>query len=122
MMVKLLIVESFEKSKRIAGYIGAGWKVEASLGHVCDLPEATLGVDVENGFRLEYEASPKQRQIMGKLLKAIGAADEIYMAMDPDREGEAIAHHILVFAKDKIKNKPVYRVTFTAITKSAVLA
>src|SRR5713226_1971203 len=120
-MSKLIVVESPGKVKKIKAYLGEGWKVEASLGHVRDLPENDLGVTVTDGFRPTYEILKGKASVVRRLLKAIKEADEVYLATDLDREGEAIAWHILDLARVP-KKKPVYRVTFTAITKAAVLA
>ena len=118
---KLLIVESAAKSARIAKMLGAGWRVEATRGHVRDLPENTLGIEVEADFRPLYEVLPRQANIVRRLLNAISEAEAVYVATDMDREGEAIAWHVLQLA-DLPPDKPVHRVTFTAITESAVKA
>ncbi|MCL4237645.1 MAG: type I DNA topoisomerase [Anaerolineae bacterium] len=118
---KLLIVESTAKSARIAKMLGAGWQVEATHGHVRDLPENTLGIEVEADFRPLYEVLPRQVNIVRRLLKAISEAEAVYVATDMDREGEAIAWHVLQLA-DLPPDKPVFRVTFTAITEDAVRA
>jgi DNA topoisomerase-1 len=117
--MKLVIVESPAKSKKIAGFLGQGWRVEACLGHVRDLPEAELGVDVQNDFRPTYEVLPGKGNVVKKLLKAIKDAEAVYVATDPDREGEAIAWHLLKLANVP-KDKPVYRALFHAITQDAV--
>lgn len=119
--MKLVIVESPVKSKRIAGYLGEGWQVEACRGHVRDLPETELGVSIEQDFRPQYQVLPGKSNLVKKLAKAIRAADEVYLATDPDREGEAIAWHLLALAGD-LKGKPVFRAVFNAITESAVKA
>ncbi|MHB8751775.1 MAG: type I DNA topoisomerase, partial [Aggregatilineales bacterium] len=121
MTYKLLIVESPTKARKIASYLGAGWRVEASLGHVRDLPERDLGVDVAHAFALTYLQLPGKQAVVKRLIQAMREADQIYLATDPDREGEAIAWHILQVA-NLPKGKPVERVTFTSITKAAVLA
>ncbi len=118
--MKLMIVESPAKSKKIAGYLGAGWRVEACLGHICDLPEAELGVEVTADFRPTYVVLPGKSNLVKKLLKAVQEAQAVYVATDPDREGEAIAWHILKLA-NMPNDKPVYRVMFHAITQEAVL-
>jgi DNA topoisomerase-1 len=117
--MKLVIVESPAKSKKIAGFLGSGWRVEACLGHVRDLPEAELGVEVAADFRPTYEVLPGKGNVVKKLLKAIKDAEAVYVATDPDREGEAIAWHLLKLANVP-KDKPVYRALFHAITKDAV--
>jgi len=117
--MKLVIVESPAKSKKIAGFLGQGWRVEACLGHVRDLPDAELGVEVAADFRPTYEVLPGKGNVVKKLLKAIKDAEAVYVATDPDREGEAIAWHLLKLANVP-KDKPVYRALFHAITKDAV--
>jgi len=118
--VKLMIVESPAKAKKIAGYLGAGWRIEACRGHMCDLPEAELGVDIAKNFQPTYEILSDKRNLVKKLAKAIQNAEAVYIATDPDREGEAIAWHILKLA-DISRDKPLYRVVFHAITEEAVL-
>jgi len=117
--MKLIIVESPAKSKKIAGFLGQGWRVEACRGHIRDLPEAELGVDVAADFRPTYEVLPGKGNLVKRLLKAIKDAEAVYVATDPDREGEAIAWHLLKLA-NVAKDKPIYRAAFTAITKDAV--
>ncbi len=117
--MKLVIVESPAKSKKIAGFLGSGWRVEACLGHVRDLPETELGVEVAADFRPTYEVLPGKSNVVKKLLKAIKDAEAVYVATDPDREGEAIAWHLLKLANVP-KDKPVYRALFHAITQDAV--
>jgi DNA topoisomerase-1 len=117
----LVIVESPAKAKRIAGFLGEGWRVEATRGPVRDLPQDTLGVEVNDDFRPQYVVPPRQANTVRRLLKAIRDAEAVYVATDPDREGEAIAWHVLQLA-DLPPDKPVYRVTFTALTEEAVRA
>lgn len=119
--MKLVIVESPAKSKKIAGFLGQGWRVEACLGHIRDLPEAELGVEVAADFRPQYEVLPGKGNLVKRLVKSIREADEVYLATDPDREGEAIAWHLLQLAGN-LKGKPVYRAVFNAITDIAVKA
>src|SRR5690349_10036674 len=118
---KLIIVESPSKVKKVKSYVGEGWRVEASMGHVRDLPDNALGIVVADSFRTDYEILKGKQNTVRRLLKAMKEADEDYLATDPDREGEAIAWHLLELAHLP-KKKPVYRITFTAITKAAVLA
>ncbi|MCD4685051.1 MAG: type I DNA topoisomerase [Anaerolineae bacterium] len=120
-MAKLLIVESVAKTSKISSFLGSGWRVEATRGHVRDLPKDTLGVEVSVDFRPDYHVLPRQANTVRRLLKAIREAEAVYVATDPDREGEAIAWHMLQLA-DLPPDKPVYRVTFTAITAAAVQA
>src|SRR5690606_8718817 len=119
--MKLVIVESPAKAKKIAGFLGMGWQVEACRGHVRDLPETELGVTVDENFRPQYEVLPGKGNLVKRLVKAIREADEVYLATDPDREGEAIAWHLLQLA-GSMKGKPVYRAVFNAITESTVEA
>jgi DNA topoisomerase I len=124
----LVIVESPAKAKTIEKYLGKGYTVEASLGHVKDLPKSTLGVDIDNDFETEYIIIPGKEKVIAKLKKLAGSADTIYLAPDPDREGEAIAAHLADElgngSKSKKKRKEeaerIRRVTFNEITKRAV--
>ncbi|MEQ8672777.1 MAG: type I DNA topoisomerase [Aggregatilineales bacterium] len=118
-MTNLVIVESPAKAKKIAGFLGDGWQVEACRGHVRDLPEAELGVVVDKDFQPQYQVLPGKNNLVRKLVKAMREADAIYLATDPDREGEAIAWHLLELAGN-LKGKAVYRSAFNAITKYAV--
>jgi DNA topoisomerase-1 len=133
----LVIVESPGKAKTIQKYLGKGFTVEASLGHVKDLPKSTLGVDITNGFETDYVVIPGKEKVVAKLKKLAASADSIYLAPDPDREGEAIAAHLADEldengAKRKKAPKPkkgepappprIQRVTFNEITKRAVQA
>ncbi len=121
MAEKLFIVESVAKTSKIRHILGPGWRVEATRGHVRDLPQDKLGVEVNKDFRPLYEVLPRQANTVRRLIKAMRNAEAVYVACDPDREGEAIAWHILQLA-ELPPDKPVYRVTFTAITESAVKA
>jgi DNA topoisomerase-1 len=124
----LVIVESPAKAKTIQKYLGAGYDVEASLGHIKDLPKKGLGVDVDNDFATEYEVIPGKEKVVAALRKLARGADAIYLAPDPDREGEAIAAHLAEELGSQADGgrshqkqaKPVYRVTFNEITKKAV--
>jgi DNA topoisomerase-1 len=133
----LVIVESPAKAKTIQKYLGKGFTVEASLGHVKDLPKSTLGVDIKNDFETDYVVIPGKEKVVARLKKLAASADAIYLAPDPDREGEAIAAH-LAFELDGNGKKPkkakklkkgevappprIQRVTFNEITKRAVQA
>src|SRR5271167_3303330 len=90
----LVIVESPTKAKTIQKYLGAGYEVEASFGHIKDLPKKSLGVDLDNDFSTEYVVIPGKEKVVAKLKKLAKSADTIYLAPDPDREGEAIAAHL----------------------------
>ena len=127
----LVIVESPAKAKTIQKYLGKGFTVEASLGHVKDLPKSTLGVDVNNDFETDYIVIPGKEKVLAKLKKLASSADNIFLAPDPDREGEAIAAHLAeelgngTKSKKKKKKKDenserIRRVTFNEITKRAV--
>jgi len=126
----LVIVESPAKAKTIQKYLGKGYTVEASLGHVKDLPKSTLGVDTDNDFETEYIVIPGKEKVLVKLKKLAQSADSIFLAPDPDREGEAIAAHLAEELGDGGKKKKkkkkeaeeerIRRVTFNEITKRAV--
>jgi DNA topoisomerase-1 len=128
----LVIVESPAKAKTIQKYLGKGFTVEASLGHVKDLPKSTLGVDVENDFETEYVVIPGKEKVVARLKKLALGMDNIYLAPDPDREGEAIAAHLAEELGDDSKKKKkkkkkgdeeperIRRVTFNEITQRAV--
>ena len=128
----LVIVESPAKAKTIQKYLGKGFTVEASLGHVKDLPKSTLGVDIDHDFDTEYIVIPGKEKVLTRLKKLAQSADTIYLAPDPDREGEAIAAHLaeeLGNGKGKKKKKKekegeerIRRVTFNEITQRAVRA
>ncbi|MEW6441471.1 MAG: type I DNA topoisomerase [bacterium] len=113
----LLVVESPTKAKTIARYLENNIAVMATVGHIKDLPERELGVDVENRFRPQYDVIPGKWKVIKELRSAAQKADAIYLAPDPDREGEAIAWHV---AEELEKGKRVYRVLFHEITRNAV--
>jgi len=125
----LVIVESPAKAKTIQKYLGSGYDVEASLGHIKDLPKKSLGVDLDNDFSTEYVVIPGKEKVVAKLKKLAKTANAIYLAPDPDREGEAIAAHLAEeLGGDRVDGKktkksavvPIRRVTFNEITKRAV--
>lgn len=118
MKKSLVIVESKTKAKTIGRYLGNGFKVMASNGHIVDLPTKELGVDIENGFEPKYIIIPGRRKILKELKTAAEGMDTIYLAMDPDREGEAIAFFIA--KKLDLAKRPHHRVLFYEITKKAV--
>ena len=118
MAKKLVIVESPSKAKTIKGYLGRGYNVLASNGHVRDLPKSQLGVDIDNNFEPKYITIRGKGDILSKLKKEAKEADVVYLATDPDREGEAISWH-LAESLNLDLNKEC-RVTFNEITKSAV--
>ena len=117
-MSKLVILESPTKTGTIQGYLGSGYKVVASKGHIRDLPKSTLGVDVDNGFETHYINIRGKGDLIKELKKLTKTADEVYLATDPDREGEAISWHLA--AALNIPEEKIKRVTFNAITKSVV--
>lgn len=117
-MQKLVIVESPTKAPTIKGYLGSGYKVVASKGHVRDLPKSTLGVDVDNNFEAHYINIRGKGELIRELKKEVKGADKVFLATDPDREGEAISWHLvnaLGIAPEKVK-----RITFNELTKTAV--
>ena len=113
---KLLIVESPAKAKTINKYLGNDYKVMATVGHVLDLPKSKLGVDIENGYKPLLEVIYGKGKIIKDLKKAVPKDGTVYLAMDPDREGEAIAANV----RDELKLQNAYRVTFHEITKEAI--
>ncbi len=118
-MRRLLIVESPTKARTISRMLGKDYTVMASMGHVRDLPEHAFGVDIANNFAPSYVDNPKSAKIVKELRSAAKKADEIYLAPDPDREGEAIAWHLAEVLKSVWK-KDFHRVTFHEITRSAI--
>ena len=117
---KLIIVESPAKAKTISKYLGKGYKVEASQGHVCDLPKSQLGVDIDHDFNLKYITIRGRGDILSRIRKEAKNASQVYFATDPDREGEAISRHLYhVLGVDE--NSPC-RIEFNEVTKKAVQA
>ncbi|MGH3630514.1 MAG: toprim domain-containing protein, partial [Sciscionella sp.] len=128
---RLVIVESPTKARKIAPYLGSGYVVDASQGHIRDLPRgaadvpakykgeswARLGVDVDNGFEPLYIVTPDKKSKVTELKGLLKDADELFLATDPDREGEAIAWHLLEALKPKI---PVRRMVFNEVTEAAI--
>ena len=114
----LVIVESPAKAKTISKYLGKNYTVEASMGHVRDLPKSKLGVDIEDNFNPKYITIRGKGELIAKLKKAAKKADKIYLATDPDREGEAISWHLANILK--ISEDDTCRIVFNEITKSAV--
>tara|TARA_R110002073_G_scaffold91926_1_gene215889 strand:- start:1083 stop:3479 length:2397 start_codon:yes stop_codon:yes gene_type:complete len=122
MSSSLVIVESPAKCKTLERYLGKDFKVLASYGHVRDLLPKTGAVDPENNFSMRYEAIEKNAKAVDAISKALKKADTLYLATDPDREGEAISWHLHELLKEKgeLKNKQVHRVVFHEVTKSAI--
>lgn len=112
----VIIVESPAKTKTIKGFLGQQYEVAASLGHVRDLPKTVLGVDVENHFAPTYHISPEKKKVLVQLSKVVAQADEVFLASDPDREGEAIAWHLA----EALKLPKPQRIEFNEITAQAV--
>jgi DNA topoisomerase-1 len=117
---KLVIVESPAKARTIGKYLGPGYKVKASMGHIRDLPKSKMGVDVDHDFTPQYLIPRDKSKVVKELRQSVDGAKEIYLATDPDREGEAIAWH-LIHATDA-GEKQVHRVVFQEITPEAVTA
>ena len=119
MVKSLIVVESPAKARTIKRYLGKDYEVAASVGHVKDLPKNDLGVDTDNGFTPRYEVIRGKRKIIQSIRKASKDVDQVFLAPDPDREGEAIAWHIA----DEIRsaNGNISRVLFHEITKGAIL-
>ncbi len=120
MAKNLVIVESPAKVKTIKKFLGKNYEVTASNGHVRDLPKSQLGIDVEHDFEPKYITIRGKGDILAKLRKEVKKADKIYLATDPDREGEAISWHLAQALK--LEDKNVYRISFNEITKNAVKA
>ena len=116
----LVIVESPAKVKTIKKFLGSNYEVEASNGHVRDLPKSQLGIDIENDYEPKYITIRGKGELLAKLRKSAKKADKIYLATDPDREGEAISWHLTKALKTE--EDKMYRISFNEITKSAVKA
>ncbi len=120
--MNLVLVELPAKAKTINKYLGSGYEVLASFGHVRDLPAKSGSVDPDANFRMLWEIDPKAQKRLNDIARAVKSADKLILATDPDREGEAISWHVLQILKDKkaLGTQPVERVVFNAITKQAV--
>ena len=120
--MQLVLVESPAKAKTINKYLGKGYEVLASFGHVRDLPAKSGSVDPDHNFRMLWEVDPKAQKRLNDIAKAVKGADKLILATDPDREGEAISWHVLEFLKQKkaLDKQPIERVVFNAITKQSV--
>lgn len=124
MKKKLVIVESPAKARTIEKYLGNDFMVLSSVGHIRDLATSGpggLGVDIDNNFQPHYKVIPGKKQIISQLKKAVNSVDEVYLATDPDREGEAISWHLYEVLNLDKEDKRVYRVEFHEITKNAIL-
>src|SRR5262249_1918969 len=120
--MNVVVVESPAKAKTIHKYLGPGYEVLASFGHVRDLPPKDGSVDPAADFRMIWEVDGKSQKRLAGLAKAVKSASKLILATDPDREGEAISWHVLEALKERraLKRQPVERVVFNAITKQAV--
>ena len=120
--MKLIIVESPTKAKTITRYLGGDYGVVATAGHIRDLPKSKLSVEVENDFAPVYELVEGKKEVVAKLIKEAKKADQIILAVDPDREGEAIGYHVAFLLGEKIKgiSKKIGRISFHEITKAAI--
>src|SRR5262245_36317577 len=116
----LVIVESPAKAKTINKYLGKQYVVKASLGHIKDLPKKDLSVDIDNGFEPRYEVIEGKKKLIQELKQAAKKVEHVYLAADPDREGEAICFHLQEELQDKNGGPQIFRVMFNEITKNAV--
>ena len=121
--MNLLIVESPSKAKTIEKYLGEDWHVIASVGHVRDLIPENGSVDTNKNFEMKWGILEGKEKQIRKIIEEVNLSDNIYLASDPDREGEAIAWHILDILKSRniLQNKNVYRVVFHEITKNSII-
>lgn len=121
MAKSLVIVESPAKARTIRKYLGDAYEVQASVGHIVDLPANRMGVDLESGdFTPEYVPIEGKSKIIKEIQSAAKHASAVYLAPDPDREGEAIAFHLASLIKEKGSKAPIYRVRFHEITQKAI--
>src|SRR5215470_5970584 len=116
----LVIVESPAKAKTINKYLGKQFLVKASLGHIKDLPKKDLAVDVENGFEPRYEVIEGKKKLITELKQAARKVESVYLAADPDREGEAICFHLQEELNGRKNGPQIFRVMFNEITKNAI--
>src|SRR4030066_1528275 len=121
--MNLIIVESPTKARTLSKFLGSDYSIEATMGHIKDLPKSTLGMDVEKNFKPKYDDIQKKSDVVSVILKAAKKAAKIYLATDPDREGEAIAKHVEEVINSNLKqskNSKLGRIVFHEITKEAV--
>jgi DNA topoisomerase-1 len=120
--MKVVVVESPSKAKTINKYLGPGYEVLASFGHIRDLPAKDGSVDPDNNFKMLWEVDPQSQKRVNDIAHALKGADTLILATDPDREGEAISWHVLEALNEKkaLKGQAVERVVFNAITKQSV--
>ncbi len=120
-MKNLVVVESPTKARTIGRFLGSDYLIKASMGHVMDLPKSKLGVDVEDNFSPQYELIPDRKKTIAELKSSLKNVESIILATDPDREGEAIAHHLReILQISNNTNKPIQRIVFHEITKEAI--
>lgn len=121
-MKNLIIVESPTKARTLSRFLGSDYGVEATMGHIKDLPKSKLGVDIENNFEPEYIVIDKRKKEIKKIKDLAKQAEKVYLASDPDREGEAIAAHVreVITTQKELKKKQIKRISFHEITKTAV--
>lgn len=122
---RLLVVESPTKAKTIGKYLGSGFEVLATVGHLRDLPKSKMGVDMAKDFAVEYVVDSEKKRVVADLIKAAANADDVILATDPDREGEAISWHVKEIIEESFKSKSqkskvIQRISFHEITKAAV--
>jgi len=120
MKESLVIVESPAKARTLSKILGKGYNLKASLGHVRDLPKSQIGVDIENGFVPKYTVPKEKKKVIAELKQAAKTASTVYLATDPDREGEAISWHLAELTKSKTDKIPYRRVVFHEITEEAI--
>ncbi|MBQ8913032.1 MAG: type I DNA topoisomerase, partial [Lachnospiraceae bacterium] len=118
MAKNLVIVESPAKAKTIKKFLGTNYEVIASNGHVRDLPKSQMGIDIEHDYEPKYITIRGKGDLLAELRKAVKKSDKVYLATDPDREGEAISYHLSIALK--LEGKKYKRITFNEITKTAV--
>ena len=121
MAKNLLIVESPTKSKTISQYLGKDFYILASMGHIRDLPQKEFGINLKDNFKPTYVLDPKKSKVVNNIKKAAKESDNIYLASDNDREGEAIAWHLKEILKNIIPEKDIYRIVFNEITRDAII-
>ena len=117
---RMVIVESPAKARTVGRFLGEGYKVRASVGHIRDLPSNRMGVEIEDGFRPRYVVPVKRKQVVRELREDVRGSSEVYLATDPDREGEAISWHLAETLKSALGRRPVHRVEFHEITQDAI--
>ena len=116
----LVIVESPAKAKTLKKYLGKGYELQYSMGHIRDLPQKELGIDLDRDFEPEYIIPDDKSKVVCNLVEAAKGAEKIYLAPDPDREGEAIAFHLYYIIHDALPDKEIKRILFNEISPSAI--